>query len=75
MALSLHPRNRRPQFSPAVETLRVEMARHGIRNAEVVRVSRVGQSDVSKILNGWMNHPEKLARIQSAVAKLKGDRK
>lgn len=47
--------------------LQAERVRKQLSLAEVSASSGVGYSDVSRVLNGWLNHPAKLARIRRAI--------
>lgn len=55
-----------------VKELNGEMGYHGITVTELSAKAKVGLSDTSRILNGWLRHPEKFAKLRAALDKLKG---
>lgn len=54
-----------------IRQMNADIAYFGIAIGELARRAKVGLSDTSRILNGWLNHPEKLAKLQRALDALK----
>ena len=52
---------------PHLIELQVEIVRRGLTQRALSKRCGVSTSDLSRILNGWLNHPEKLARIEKAL--------
>lgn len=58
-------------IDPHLIELKVEIVRRGLTQRALSRMCGVKTSDLSRILNGWLNHPEKLARIEKSLGKRK----
>lgn len=52
-----------------IEDLRTERTRKRLSLGRVSVLSGVGYHDVSRILNGWLCHPRKIALIRRAITK------
>jgi hypothetical protein len=47
--------------------VRIEVLRRQMTQRELSAKSKVGESDLSRILNGWLDHPAKLMKIRKAL--------
>lgn len=55
-----------------IRQMNADLAFHGFAVGALAKKAKVGLSDTSRILNGWLNHPEKLAKLQRALEAMKG---
>lgn len=57
----------KPTPSEQLLNLRFEMLKKRMSQKELSELSDVTEEDISRIFNGWLNHPEKFEKLVKAV--------